>query len=184
MIGLTESLLMSPFFWLALMCGLFAVATVATKHILRSAISLMAVLLLSAGLYLLLGAEFLAGVQVLVYVGGVVVLLVFAVMLTKTEALNEDRPSLTRKALGFFSAASFFTVSAWAMNDVPVMSATIENTPLAGVKEIGRAFLDYTASGYVLPFEVISLLLLAVLIAGIVLARKDGLTDEPAKELK
>jgi NADH-quinone oxidoreductase subunit J len=178
--GAAENLLMSPFLGLAIVCGLFAVATVMTKHILRSAISLMAVLLLSAGLYLLLGAEFLAGVQVLVYVGGIVVLLVFAVMLTKSEALHEDRPSPQRKLFGLVSAASFFAVSAWAVSDVPVMSTAIENTPLAGVKEIGRAFLDYTASGYVLPFEVISLLLLAVLIAGIVLARK----DDPAKESK
>ena len=72
------------FYGMAVAAVFFAVATVISRHIFRSAVYLMCVLLAGAGFYLLLGAEFLAGVQVLVYVGGIVVLLAFVVMLTST----------------------------------------------------------------------------------------------------
>ena len=99
------------FYVLAAMACLMAIATVLTRHILRSAIYLMAVLCISAGFYLLLGAEFLAGAQVLVYVGGIVILLIFAVMLTRSADLEHDCPSIMRKILGFIGSASFFATS-------------------------------------------------------------------------
>jgi len=120
----------------------------------------------------LLGAEFLAGVQILVYVGGIVVLLVFAVMLTRSADLLEDKPSLLRKVAGLLAAGGFFamTVTLFYLSDFPALRESAmmrDDTP-----ELGRRLLDYGAQGYVLPFEVISFLLLSVVIGGIVLARK------------
>ena len=89
----------------------FAIAVVSSRRILRAAVYLMSVLAMSAGFYVLLGAEFLAGVQILVYVGGIVILLVFAVMLTRSAELLEDKPSLTRKALGLLAAGGFFAMT-------------------------------------------------------------------------
>ncbi len=135
----------------------------------------MGVLTFSAGLYLLVGAEFLAGVQILVYVGGIVVLLVFAVMLTRSSELVEDRPSVKRKVLGFIASTAFFTSSLWAIATSPFKNFDTEIIfQSTNTKEIGRKFLDNTSTGYVLPFELISLLLLAVLIGGIVIARNSS----------
>ena len=150
----------------------FAIAVVCTSRILRAAVSLMCVLGMSAGFYLLLGAEFLAGVQILVYVGGIVVLLVFAIMLTQSSELPEERPSLFRKSIGLLVAGGFFvmTVTILCMSDFPVLREGV----LTGgdTAEIGRRIMDRGPQGYVLPFEVVSLLLLGVAIGGIVLARK------------
>lgn len=160
------------FYALALSAVVLALELVLTRHILRSAIYLMGVLLMSAGFYLLLAAEFLAGVQVLVYVGGIVVLLVFAVMLTTSTELLEDQPTLRRRGLALLVAGIFFilTATVFLAADFPVGAAGAEapnNTAL-----IGRLLLERGLRGYVLPFEVVSLLLLAAAIGGIVVARK------------
>jgi NADH-quinone oxidoreductase subunit J len=150
-----------------------ALATVFTKHIFRSAIYLMGVLTLSAGFYLLLGAEFLAGVQILVYVGGIVILIVFAVMLTQSQDLLEDRPSLHRKVLGAITSLSFFGASAYSLAQSNFLQEKVIGTEPVVIANLGRAFLSTEGQGYLVPFELISLLLLAVLIAGVVLARKE-----------
>ncbi len=94
---------------------LAALAVVNARRLLRAAIYLMGVLLASAGLYVMLGAEFLAGVQVLVYVGGIVVLIVFAIMLTRSADLLEDNPSLVRKLLGAVASIGFLLVTVAAL---------------------------------------------------------------------
>lgn len=162
---------------LAVLITLLALATIFTDRILRSAVYLMGVLTLSAGLYILLNEEFLAGVQVLVYVGGIVVLLVFAMMLTHNQDLIHDRPSLHRKLTAAIAALGFFTSSLWAILHSQ-FAANIEMPTLPmhafDIENIGKAFLSAEATGYLVPFELISVLLLAVLIAGIVIARKDA----------
>jgi NADH-quinone oxidoreductase subunit J len=155
----------------ALAVGL-AIATVTTRHILRSAIYLMGVLTASSGFYVMLKAPFLAGVQVLVYVGGIAVLFVFAVMLTSPLELMDDAPKPLRRFLGLTSAAMFFglTVQLLRMThfNVPPDRPAPDNDAMA----LGRAFMDSGKAGYTLPFELVSLLLLAAVIGGIVLARK------------
>ncbi|MGK5087698.1 NADH-quinone oxidoreductase subunit J [Bdellovibrionota bacterium FG-2] len=169
-----HTLLFYLFSAIAVFCAL---ATVCTPRILRAAIYLMGVLGVSAGFYILLGAEFLAGVQILVYVGGIVVLLVFAVMLTRSSSLLEQRPTLSRRLVAFLLSASFFGISVGIFvnstfntpgNTLTAQTGQIHDSTAA----IGRAFLDQGEKGFVLPFEIISLLLLAALIGGIVIARK------------
>lgn len=162
------------FYLLSLIIILLALFTVLTRHIFRSAIYLMGVLTFSAGLYLLLGAEFLAGTQVLVYVGGIVVLLVFAVMLTHSQELAEDRPTLLRRLSGFITATLFFITTAWGLSRSELIQKKLDiSSEVVLTSDIGKSFLSPGATGYLIPFELISLLLLAVLIAGIVLARKE-----------
>lgn len=160
------------FYVFATLAVLFALAVVCSRRILRAAVYLMAVLGMSAGFYLLLGAEFLAGVQILVYVGGIVVLLVFAIMLTASTDMIEEKPSLFRKAAGLFAAGGFLTASiaVFYMSGFPAMRQSV--TAGSATREIGLHILSYGPDGYVLPFEMISLLLLGVAIGGIVLARK------------
>lgn len=157
----------------------FAIAVVCSRRILRAAVYLMAVLGMSAGFYVLLGAEFLAGVQILVYVGGIVVLLIFAIMLTASTDMIEEKPSLLRKSAGLFAAGSFLAASVglFYLSDFPVIHEGIRVGN--ATRELGRHLLSYGPQGYALPFEMISLLLLGVAIGGIVLARKRA----PKKEV-
>src|SRR3989344_6952910 len=99
------------FYLFAVVSVAFAIATVSSRRILRAAVYLMGVLAVTAGFYLLLGAPFLAGVQVLVYVGGIVVLLVYVVMLTRSSDLAEDNPSATRKITALLAALASFVLA-------------------------------------------------------------------------
>ncbi|OFZ13231.1 MAG: hypothetical protein A2Z20_09245 [Bdellovibrionales bacterium RBG_16_40_8] len=167
---------------LSVLSVFFAVLTVYTPHILRSASYLMGVLSLTAGLYILLGAELLAGVQLLVYVGGIVVLLVISIMLTVNDNKSvQYEASFLRKAFallasgGFYISFSYFlSKSSFATNSFYLNP--VENANTAGasaIKGVGLALLSSGPNGFILPFEVISLLLLTVLVSGIVIARKD-----------
>jgi len=151
----------------------FAVATVTTRRIFRSAVYLMGALTTSAAFYILLGAEFLAGVQILVYVGGIVVLLVFAVMLTSSTELLEDNPSPLRKLVGLVVASIFGTMTMFMFLLTDFRAAgDVKVKQFSDTAAIGRKLLGRGAEGYVLPFEIISLLLLCVVIGAIVIARK------------
>ena len=156
-----------------------ALAVVSARKLLRAAVCLMGVLATSAGFYLLLGAEFLAGIQVLVYVGGIVILIVFAIMLTQATDLLEDRPPLLRAMLAAVSAAAFLALTGAALLFGDFGGADATPVPTAtDTERIGRSLLDAGGGGYLLPFEIISLLLLAAVIGGIVVARK---TPPPAQ---
>ena len=167
------------FYLLAAISLTLAWSVVTGRRILRAAVALMGVLAASAGLYVLLDSPFLAGVQVLVYVGGIVVLLVFAVMLTRTTELLEDTPKRSRQLLGGTVATAFFLLSCHAMTAESLSGRLLSPLPKNDVAAIGRAFLDTGANGYTLPFEVVSLLLLTAMIGGIVIARKPAALAKP-----
>ncbi len=158
---------------------LLALAVVSVRKLLRAAVALMGVLSATAGLYVMLDAQFLAGVQVLVYVGGIVVLIVFAIMLTRSGELLEDVPTMKRKVLGAAVAACFLALSGAALWNTPFKVTPAQNHHPDEALEIGLALLDAGPNGHVLPFEVVSLLLLASMIGGIVIARKTPPPDQP-----
>ena len=162
----------------------FAVMVVSAQRVFRAAVALMVVLAASAGFYLLLGAEFLAGVQLLVYVGGIVVLIVFVVMLTGSLGRMDDRPSLIRKIVAALGALNFFVPVAgvFYFTEFPELSQTPTHFP--GAKEIGELFLSFDSGGYVTAFELISVLLLAALVGGLVIARKEGKKIEGKVEIE
>jgi len=167
------------FYTFATFAVLLAIGVTNAPRLLRAAVYLMGVLMFSAGMYVLLGAEFLAGIQVLVYVGGIVVLIVFAVMLTRSAELQVDNPSPKRKFLAAVASIAFFAFTATVF-----LTTTFPSAPQGGAADndvlaIGKALLDQGPSGYVLPFEIISLLLLAALIAGVVVARKTPPRGQP-----
>jgi NADH-quinone oxidoreductase subunit J len=157
----------------ALLIALGAVAVgsgalvVTTSHLVRAGLYLVISLGAVAGLYLVLGAELVAWVQILVYVGAVVVLLLFAVMLTRAPigpSADLDRPAwpalLVGAGVGLGLAVLFADAFRW----------TVYALPEPGTAErMGEQIFG----GWVLPFEVISILLLAALIGAIVLSRPD-----------
>lgn len=141
---------------------------VTAKNVVHAALYLVVTLAMVGAIYLLLAAEFIAWVQILIYVGAIVILFLFGLMLTKApigrEALdNQSRGLALVVALGVLAGLVFLIQDAFKWSD-PKM------TPVSG----GTAALGESIfSRYVLPFEAVSFLLLAALIGAVVLARKD-----------
>jgi len=164
----------------ALMLALGAVAVgsaahvVTSTHLVRAGFSLVVSLGAIAGLYLVLGAELVAWVQILVYVGAVVVLLLFAVMLTRAPigpAKDLDRPAapavLIGGGIGLGLTVLLIDAFRWTEYELPPPGT-------------GRRVGEQIFGAWVLPFEVLSILLLAALVGAIVLSRPDiGARPDP-----
>jgi NAD(P)H-quinone oxidoreductase subunit 6 len=154
--------------------AVFGAAGVAfSRNIIYSALSLMVSFIGVAGLYVTLGADFIAGVQVLLYVGGVLVLTLFAVMLTQgiqdVEVSNRSVgpiPALVIVLGMFVVMYQSISKAGWAAKDL----AAGESSTAA----VGNALL----STYILPFEVASIVLLAVLVGAVVLTRKEVVAED------
>jgi NADH-quinone oxidoreductase subunit J len=154
---------------MAVIGGLSAIAVVTARNVVHAALYLVVTLLTVGGVYLLLGAEFVAWVQILIYVGAIVILFLFGLMLTKApigrDTLdNQQRWLGALVAVGVFAGLVFLIQAAF-----PVQHAVAFETFQGDTGSIGDAIF----SSYVLPFEAVSFLLLAALIGAIVLARKD-----------
>jgi len=144
-----------------------AVLVVHTDRLVRAGLYLVVCLGAIAGLYLVLTAELVAWVQVLIYVGAVVVLLLFAVMLTRAPigaADDLDRPGLPAALIG---GGAGLGLAALLVDAFRWSSVTL---PSPGTAEsVGTAIF----SSWVLPFEVLSVLLLAALVGAIIVSRPD-----------
>lgn len=155
-------------FWMLALQGVAAsVAVVAVRNVVHAALALVAALIAAAGLFLLFGAEFVGLTQILVYVGAVAVLFLFGIMLTSA------RPSATRvdneqRGIAAAVAVAVFAVLGWG-----IWSAFGTNEMKLDVSFETRALGQDLFTTWVLPFEAVSMLLLAALIGAIVLARKD-----------
>ncbi len=157
---------------LAAIGSLSAIGVVTASNVVHAALYLVVALLSVGGVYLLLGAEFVAWVQILIYVGAIVILFLFGLMLTKApigrDALdNQQRWLGALVAIGVFAGLVFLIQEAF-----PVQDADPFETFQGSTEMVGEAIFRT----YVLPFEAVSFLLLAALIGAIVLARKDDET--------
>ena len=147
-----------------------AIRVVTAKNVVHAALYLVVTLLSVGGAYLLLAAEFVAWVQILIYVGAIVILFLFGLMLTKApigrDALdNQQRLVALVVALAVLGGLVFLLNGAFGWNDPDAVIGVAHTDTLAVGTSLFRS--------YVLPFEAISFLLLAALIGAIVLARKD-----------
>lgn len=126
-----------------------------------------------AGIYILLSAEFVAGVQVMIYSGAISIIMLFGIMLTKHDAESEETGHKLRKFLVFLGVLGFaFAVYLGIYNyDVPQVPS---NLHVNNTLEIGKALY----SKYTIPFELASVLLLVGLVGAIVLSKKDGKEGE------
>jgi NADH-quinone oxidoreductase subunit J len=156
------------FYFLAAFTVWAAAVVVLGKSIVRAAVALIFGFCGMAALYVLLDAEFLAAVQVLIYVGGITILLLFAIMLTsrigaRTARVVNDQVILSAiTAVGLLVGLIYASTSGIAATTGPPRRP--ETTPF-----LGRALL----TTYALPFEAVSVLLLAAMVGAIILARKD-----------
>lgn len=160
------------FYFLAAFIIAMSIMTVTTQRIVRSATYLLFVLFGTAGIYFLLGYTFLGSVQIMVYAGGIVVLYVFSILLTSGEGDRAERVKRSRWLTGFLTMLAGAVVILFIQLKHDFLQ-TVNLAPLEiNIQTIGHALLSSDKHGYVLPFEAVSILLLACIIGGIMIARK------------
>ena len=150
------------------MIVVFSILTVTSRKILRAAVFLLFVLVSTSGLYFMLNYQFLAAVQLSLYAGGIVVLIIFSILLT-SHISQKFESSGWKKNL--FSAIAALTGAIITILDFK-FSASTEAAKEVNMRLIGKSLLSVDSDGYVLPFEVISILLLAAMVAAIIVAKK------------
>ena len=172
-----------PANWIFLIVGLGVAAAgfrvVTSKNVVHAALYLVATLAGTAVLFLLLSAEFVAWVLVLVYIGAVIVLFLFGIMITRAPIGYDTSLDNNRRGLAALVSGALFLLMSWAVIDFfgsePLRDIG-EATPteLLGESILGR---------FVLPFEIVSFVLLAALIGGITVARKDATPAENEEQV-
>lgn len=163
-----------------------ALLVVGLRNIVHSALALVVVFAMAAGIYLLLNAEFIAIVQILIYAGAVTILILFALMLTRTDNLRTNsNPNNKQWWLGVIISALVCAAIIFAVTMSPYSTAHASNVPgydprnsvcplpPNNVVYIGQLLYSPTCYSYVLPFEIASLVLLVAIIGAIVIGRED-----------
>ncbi len=154
---------------LAAIVAISALRMVTTRNIVHAALYLVAVLAGLGALYVLLTAEFVATTQVLVYIGAVMVLFLFGIMLTKAPLGNVMEMTGRQWPLAAVVAALLGGVTIYSLVDRFGSERLNTDGPIYRTADVS----DEVFSTYIVPFEAVSVLLLAALIGAIVLARKD-----------
>ncbi len=169
-----ESVGSSIVYWIiALSIVIFSVLTVTTRKILRAATYLLFTLFATAALYFKLDYEFLGTVQIAVYAGGIVVLFVFSILLTTHPGDNSQQLESRKKLLGLTGAVAMAAVAGWALfSRCADLFTSLPEMSNPTMHQIGDAMLGTGRGQYLLPFEAVSVLLLACIIGGVVIARK------------
>ena len=161
------------YFIIALAIIVFSVLAVTTRKILRAATYLLFVLFATAFVYVQLDFEFLGAVQIAVYAGGILVLFVFAIMLTHKPGKESEPLTSEKRALGLSAAVAGVAVCGYALFSYGQFC--VQKLLPAGdysIEQIGKALLNSDKFGLLLPFEAVSVLLLACIIGGVVVARR------------
>ena len=145
-----------------------AFRVVTSRNVVHAALYLVGTLLGAAALFVMLLAEFVAWVQVLVYVGAIVVLMLFGLMLTRAPIGSASFDN-NQRWLAALCAGAVFGVSSWIM----IEAFAGQEIELGEAGTLTRSIGEVIFSSFVLPFEVVSVLLLAALVGAVVIARRD-----------
>lgn len=164
------------FYCLAAVIIAFGIASVTSRKMLRSVIYLSFVLVSIAGIFFLIDYNFLAAIQLTVYAGGIVVLIIFSVLLVHHIEMELEMAKTSKKivtAIACLAGLGLFLTAIYSY-DFNVINNSLTTT----TADIGTGLLSYEAGGFILPFEVISVLLLAAMIGAIVIAKGKKLTEK------
>ena len=159
------------FFLLSGLILIFSILAITSRRILRAAVFLLIVLLATAGLYFMLQYEFLAAVQLTLYAGGIVVLIIFSILLTSHISQKFEPPAIGNVVAGLLVGLTGAGLACWSIVKyvfTPTTNAAID----VNMNVIGKSLLGTGNYGYALPFEVISILLVAAMIGAIIIAKK------------
>lgn len=155
---------------------LFGILTVTSTKILRSATYLFFTLFCIAGIYLCMNYDFLAAVQLSVYAGGIVVLIVFAILLIKGLGEDKEINKGQRRIMGVIAAivgAITCIIVITKFGFLPDFAAAAEKVEAVNMQAIGTDLMGTGANQYLLPFEAASVLLLACIVGSIAIAQKN-----------
>ena len=147
---------------------------VTNRNLFHAALAMMASFLGVAGLYVLLDAGFLAAAQLLVYIGAISILIIFAIMLTRRMMQAREDAFNSQSGLGLFTAVATFALIAsvivrlWGVEAIDGRPPVADSVLQGAVVALGKAFVN--PDGYVIPFIMASVLLLAALIGAIYVA--------------
>lgn len=160
------------FYLLAIITLVSGLLSVTSRNILRAAIYLLFSLIGVAGIYFWMEYEFIAAVQIVVYAGGITVLIIFSIFLTQQAGELLPAQHIRRQLFSFLAVfCAFSLLILQVYQHVFPVKENINGGP--EVMEIGKQMLSVEQGGYVLPFEVISILLLAAMIGCIVIAMRN-----------
>ena len=161
------------YFIVAIAIIVFSVLTVTTRKILRSATYLLFVLFATAIIYFQMDYQFLGAVQIAVYAGGILVLFVFAIMLTQQPGKSAEPLASQRRWLGLTAAVCGVALCGYGLFSYADFGGRLLSGGIdINMEKIGQFLLSTDKYGYLLPFEAISVLLLACIIGGVVIARR------------
>ena len=155
-----------------------ALAAALLRNLVHCALSLTVTFAGLALLYLQLDAQFAGFVQILVYIGAVAILVVFAILLTRGSGIPEYRSYSTSWFAGLTIAAAVFALLAWAVTKSFPAGAGTASAPAATVQSIGAALM----SSYALPLEIVAVLLTVALIGAVIVAMPEAKTPKPLAE--
>jgi len=156
------------FYILAAMIISSAVMVVSMKNIFHSALFLVLCFFSVAGIYILLEAEFLAAVQILIYVGAITILIIFAIMLTHKLYSAKIRQSNEQVIPGLIIVGALLIATLFALGNT-AWKLSFETPQVQSTVGIGRLLL----TTHVLPFEIVSVVLLTALIGAVIIARRE-----------
>jgi len=160
------------FYILAAIIAVFSILAVTSNRIIRSATYLLFVLLATAGLYVMLGFHYLMAVQIAVYAGGIMVLFIFAILLTNKPGEDLEPENKGKRILAAFLSLTGLAfcghVIYYNVNKVYTLVIPAE----LKMQDIGHTLMGTEKYQYLLPFEIISILLLACIVGSLMIARK------------
>ena len=159
------------FLVLALFMAVCSILAVTTKRILRAATYLLFVLFGTAGIYFQLNYSFLGAVQLLIYAGGITILYVFSILLTSSQGDRAEKLTNSKMFAGLLTAVAGAVICLFITLKNDFLPSHFVHGEL-DTKTIGYALMGAEKYQYILPFEAISLLLLACIVGGIMIARK------------
>lgn len=168
------------FFVTAAAMVFMSLGVVSAKNILHAALYLIWTLSGTAMMFLLMHAEFPAVAQIMVYIGGIVVVVVFTILLTSRlgESYVSENP-VRNLASGAVAIAFFLTFGYLIWSNREALDARpAATTPIASLDQMGEAFLAADKNGWLIPFELVSILLLCAIIGALILSRRDAEIDE------
>lgn len=171
--GTTASLIV--FYVLAIVIIATSILAVTSRKMLRAATYLLFVLISTGGLYLLLNYHFLAAVQISVYAGGILILFIFAILLTSAKGDHAEPRDIRKVIMGIVAALAGIVVTTLVTMKHKFLysnNETVLGDQEINMKVIGKALMGTEKYQYLLSFEVLSILLLACIIGGILIARK------------
>jgi len=150
---------------------MFSILTVTSRRILRAATFLLFVLVATSGIYFMLQYQFLAAVQLTLYAGGIVVLIIFSILLTSHISQKFEPIGWKKSVFGAIASILGIVVCVTSILQYK-FQATTQAAQEVNMKVIGKSLMNYGENGFVLPFELISVLLLAAMVAAIIIAKK------------